>query len=112
MALSDILMCLTALPITPLYAFNGFWMFGETLCKLLPAFQVLSVLVSGLSLAGIALDRYKAVSITKSKSILSTSLVIAGIDLFAVMMAIPYTMNIKVRIHYIKVFSFNVHFSL
>ena len=40
MALSDIFMCLTALPITPLYAFNGYWMFGETLCKILPAFQV------------------------------------------------------------------------
>ena len=39
MALSDIIMCLTALPITPLYAFNGYWMFRETLCKL-PAFQV------------------------------------------------------------------------
>ena len=43
MALSDIIMCLTALPITPFYTFSGYWMFGETLCKLLPTFQVTKI---------------------------------------------------------------------
>ena len=40
MAFSDIVMCLTALPITPIYAFSGFWMFGEVACRILPACQV------------------------------------------------------------------------
>ena len=40
MAMSDIMMCLTALPVTPLYALSGYWMFGQVMCKLLPAFQV------------------------------------------------------------------------
>ena len=113
MALSDIIMCLTALPITPLYAFNGYWMFGETLCKLLPAFQVrldelnnpfdymillqvLSVLVSSLSLTGIALDRYQAVSVKESKGVFFTFSIITSIDLFAVIMSVPYAMNMKV----------------
>ena len=59
--------------------------------------QVVSVLVSGLSLSGIALDRYKAVTISKSKDILPTIFVIASIDIFAVLMAFPYSINIKVR---------------
>ena len=59
--------------------------------------QVVSVMVSGLSLSGIALDRYKAVTINKSKNILPTIFVIGSIDFFAVLMAFPYSLNIKVR---------------
>ena len=28
MAISDLVMCITALPVTPLYAFTGYWAFG------------------------------------------------------------------------------------
>ena len=57
----------------------------------------MSVLVSGLSLAGIALDRYQAVSINHSRSIISTLLVIVTIDTFAVIMALPYVNHMKVE---------------
>ena len=40
MALSDLVMCITALPVTPLYAFTGYWAFGEAACRVLPASQV------------------------------------------------------------------------
>ena len=48
-------------------------------------------------MSGIALDRYNAVSISKNKDILPTIITILGIDLFAMTMAIPYSLNIKVR---------------
>ena len=40
MALSDMVMCLTAAPLTPITSFYGQWYLGELLCKILPAFQV------------------------------------------------------------------------
>ena len=39
-ALSDMVMCLTAAPLTPITSFYGQWYLGELPCKILPAFQV------------------------------------------------------------------------
>ena len=39
-AVSDIIMCITAVPITPYTAFKGTWVFGKSFCHLLPLFQV------------------------------------------------------------------------
>ena len=36
----DMMICLTAAPVTPLSAFTGSWHFGWLPCKLLPLFQV------------------------------------------------------------------------
>ena len=40
MALSDVLMCLFAVPFTPLHSFMDSWVFGAVLCKLFPTSQV------------------------------------------------------------------------
>ena len=42
MAISDIIMCITAVPITPYTAFQGTWVFGKSFCHLLPLFQVIN----------------------------------------------------------------------
>ena len=40
MSLSDIMMCLTAAPLTPMTGFTGQWFLGQIPCKILPACQV------------------------------------------------------------------------
>ena len=40
MSLSDMIMCLTAAPLTPITSFTGRWFLGELPCKILPACQV------------------------------------------------------------------------
>ena len=40
MAVSDVLMCLFAVPFTPLHTFIDEWYFGDMLCKLFPTSQV------------------------------------------------------------------------
>ncbi len=40
LAASDVVMCLFAVPFTPLQSFTGRWAFGEALCKLFPFSQV------------------------------------------------------------------------
>jgi hypothetical protein len=42
LAISDVLMCLFAVPFTPLHSFMGEWVFGEFLCKLFPTSQVIN----------------------------------------------------------------------
>ncbi|VDO76120.1 unnamed protein product [Heligmosomoides polygyrus] len=42
LAASDLLLCITAVPITPVLAFMKRWMFGLLLCKLVPACQAIS----------------------------------------------------------------------
>ena len=42
---SDMVICLTAAPVTPLSAFSGSWHFGWLPCKLLPLFQVENLLL-------------------------------------------------------------------
>ncbi|XP_057328359.1 prolactin-releasing peptide receptor-like [Microplitis mediator] len=58
LAVSDILLCMLAVPLTPLYTFLGGWVFGESLCHLLPYAQGVSIYISTLTLTSIAIDRF------------------------------------------------------
>lgn len=58
LAVSDILMCLLAVPFTPLYTFIGRWVFGAAMCHVVSGAQAVSVYISSLTLTAIALDRY------------------------------------------------------
>ncbi|XP_059050673.1 prolactin-releasing peptide receptor-like [Achroia grisella] len=58
LALSDILLCLFAVPLTPMYTFIGRWVFGRLLCHLMPYAQGTSVYISTLTLTSIAIDRF------------------------------------------------------
>ncbi|KAK0411454.1 hypothetical protein QR680_005661 [Steinernema hermaphroditum] len=61
LAISDLLLCITALPITPVLAFVKRWLFGQFLCKLVPLCQGISVLISSYCLCFIAVDRYRSI---------------------------------------------------
>lgn len=58
LALSDILLCIFAVPFTPLYSFRGSWNFGSLLCHMMPFAQGCSVYISTLTLMSIAIDRF------------------------------------------------------
>ncbi|EDW99719.2 uncharacterized protein Dyak_GE22935 [Drosophila yakuba] len=58
LALSDILLCVLAVPFTPLYTFMGRWAFGRSLCHLVSFAQGCSIYISTLTLTSIAIDRY------------------------------------------------------
>lgn len=58
LAISDILMCLLAVPFTPIGFYLTSWVFGETLCHLVPMTLGLSVYVSTLTSTAIAIDRF------------------------------------------------------
>jgi len=57
LALSDILLCVLAVPFTPLYTFFGKWVFGSYICHMVPYAQGTSVYISTLTLMSIAIDR-------------------------------------------------------
>lgn len=58
LALSDILLCIFAVPFTPLYSFRGIWSWGSLLCHIMPFAQGCSVYISTLTLMSIAIDRF------------------------------------------------------
>ncbi|KAI5644180.1 7 transmembrane receptor (rhodopsin family) domain-containing protein [Phthorimaea operculella] len=58
LALSDILLCLLAVPPTPMYTFLGRWVFGRILCHIVPYAQGTSIYISTLTLTSIAIDRF------------------------------------------------------
>lgn len=58
LALSDILMCLLAVPFTPISFFQDYWILGKFLCHLIPFSLGISVYVSTLTSLAIAIDRY------------------------------------------------------
>lgn len=61
LAMSDVLMCLLSVPITPITNIFKTWFFGQWICHLLPFVQAVSVFVSTFSLSVIAIDRYNLV---------------------------------------------------
>lgn len=58
LAVSDIMMCLLAVPFTPLSYFMSSWTFGEALCHIVPMTLCICVYVSTLTSTAIAVDRY------------------------------------------------------
>lgn len=58
LAISDIMMCLLAVPFTPLSYFMSSWIFGEVLCHIVPMTLCICVYVSTLTSTAIAVDRY------------------------------------------------------
>ncbi|KJH48532.1 7 transmembrane receptor [Dictyocaulus viviparus] len=56
-----VLLCITAVPITPVLAFMKRWVFGLVLCKIVPSCQAISVLISSWCLCYIAIDRYRSI---------------------------------------------------
>src|SRR6218665_3606779 len=58
LAASDIMMCLLAVPFTPISALLRSWVFGETVCHLVPMALGVSVHVSTLTSTAIASDRF------------------------------------------------------
>lgn len=58
LALSDIFLCIFAVPFTPLYSFRGAWSWGSLLCHIMPFAQGCSVYISTLTLMSIAIDRF------------------------------------------------------
>ncbi|XP_013419052.1 prolactin-releasing peptide receptor [Lingula anatina] len=58
LAISDILMCLLAIPFTPMSYFMNTWTFGDAICKIVPMVSGVSVFVSTLTSIAIAVDRY------------------------------------------------------
>lgn len=58
LAVSDVIMCLLAVPFTPISGLLQSWPFGEALCHIVPMTMGVSVHVSTLTSTAIAVDRY------------------------------------------------------
>uniref|UniRef100_A0AC35U5W0 G_PROTEIN_RECEP_F1_2 domain-containing protein n=1 Tax=Rhabditophanes sp. KR3021 TaxID=114890 RepID=A0AC35U5W0_9BILA len=58
LVISDIIVCIFSLPLTPITNIVKQWHFGTPMCHLLPMIQAVSVYVSSFSLSAIAIDRY------------------------------------------------------
>ncbi|KAE9550809.1 hypothetical protein FO519_005981 [Halicephalobus sp. NKZ332] len=55
---TDLLLCLTGIPVTPWYALHKEWVFGELMCRLMPLSNSCAVFVTSWSLTAIAIDKY------------------------------------------------------
>ncbi|CAG9087506.1 hypothetical protein JYU34_021378 [Plutella xylostella] len=92
LALSDILLCVFAVPFTPLYTFLGRWVFGGPLCHIMPYAQGCSVYISTLTLTSIAIDRFFVIIYPfKPRMQLKTCIgLIIFIWVFALSVTFPY----------------------
>lgn len=99
LALSDILLCLLAVPFTPMYTFLGRWAFGKTLCHFMPFAQGCSIYISTLTLTSIAIDRYFVIIYPfKPRMKLSTCItIIIAIWMVALLATLPYGLYMKIQ---------------
>uniref|UniRef100_A0A8R1HP41 G_PROTEIN_RECEP_F1_2 domain-containing protein n=2 Tax=Caenorhabditis japonica TaxID=281687 RepID=A0A8R1HP41_CAEJA len=92
LCLSNVLMCLTSLPITFITNVYKQWFFSSPICKLIPLVQGASIFVSSFSLSAIALDRYNLV-VRPHKQKLSTRsamMIALLIWVISVVVCMPY----------------------
>ncbi|XP_040574622.1 prolactin-releasing peptide receptor [Lepeophtheirus salmonis] len=98
LAISDIVMCLFAVPFTPLQTFTGVWYFGEALCILFPFSQGVSVYISTLTLTIIAVDRFVVIIYPfRARMRVKTCIcLILIIDILAGIFTAPYAVHISI----------------
>ncbi|XP_055626043.1 neuropeptide Y receptor type 2 [Toxorhynchites rutilus septentrionalis] len=99
LALSDILLCVLAVPFTPSYTFLGRWVFGKLICHTVPLAQGCSVYISTLTLTSIAIDRFFVIIYPfHPRMKLSTCItIIVLIWTFALLVTLPY--GLYMRLH-------------
>lgn len=94
---SDILLCLTAIPVTLWYSLAKDWQFGSFMCHLVPLSTSCSVFVTSWSLTAIALDRYiHIIDPTRaSVTIRQASLVTLFLWLVCSLINVPHVMSYR-----------------
>ncbi|KAK0090377.1 hypothetical protein PV325_001151 [Microctonus aethiopoides] len=92
LAVSDVLLCILAVPFTPMYTFIGRWIFGNSLCHLVPYAQGVSVYISTLTLTSIAIDRFLVIiyPFHPRMKIETCLAIIIGIWTVALLLTLPY----------------------
>ncbi|XP_035669435.1 neuropeptide FF receptor 2-like [Branchiostoma floridae] len=97
LSVSDLLVSVFCMPFTLVDNIIKGWPFGDVMCKLSPAVQIVSVTASVFTLVAIALDRYYAIIYpTEPKfTIRRTMYVIAGVWILAIIVAIPQILLIQ-----------------
>ena len=101
LALADILLCILAVPFTPIYFFLKRWPFGDVMCTLVSMSQSTSVYVSTLTLTSIAIDRYFVIihPFRPKMRISVCYAIILGIWLTSITASIPYALYISQELY-------------
>ncbi|XP_053316240.1 neuromedin-B receptor [Spea bombifrons] len=93
LAVGDLLLLATCVPVDAFRFFFEEWMLGEVCCKLIPAIQLTSVGVSVFTLTALSADRYKAIvkpmDIQTSSAVLWTCVKATAIWIISVLLAVP-----------------------
>lgn len=99
LALSDILLCILAVPFTPLYTFLERWVFGSPLCHIVPYAQGCSVYISTLTLTAVAIDRFFVIVYPfQPRMKLSVCIsIIVSIWVFALLVTLPYGLYMRIQ---------------
>ncbi|KAJ1347639.1 hypothetical protein KIN20_002753 [Parelaphostrongylus tenuis] len=93
--LTDLLLVLTAVPVTPWYALTKTWEFGPAMCRIMPLSNSCSVFVTSWSLTAISIDKYLHIidptlaPVTKRQSLAITLL----IWLISALINVPYLLS-------------------
>ncbi len=98
LALSDILLCILAVPFTPSYTFLRRWIFGTILCHLVPYAQGVSVYISTLTLTAIAIDRFFVIiyPFQQRMRLIACIAIICIIWTISLLLTIPYGLYMQV----------------
>lgn len=98
LALSDILLCILAVPFTPLYTFLRRWVFGVALCHLVPFAQGCSVYISTLTLTAVAIDRFFVIMypFQPRMKLCVCVWIIVTIWMFSILGTLPYGLFMKI----------------
>ncbi|KAI6190542.1 7TM GPCR domain containing protein [Aphelenchoides bicaudatus] len=95
--LTDLLLCLTAIPVTPWYALTKEWIFGSFMCRLMPLSTSCAVFVTSWSLTAIAVDKFiHIIDPTREQfSVRFAGIVTVLIWVFCILVNIPYVTSFK-----------------
>ncbi|XP_076872212.1 neuromedin-B receptor [Brachyhypopomus gauderio] len=93
LAVGDLLLLVTCVPVDAIRYFFEEWIFGTVACKLIPVIQLTSVGVSVFTLTALSADRHKAIvnpmDIQASSAVFWTCLKAISIWVLSVLLAVP-----------------------
>lgn len=102
LALADMFVCATSLPITAYHNHTRQWHFGSFMCKLVPLLQGSGIFITSFTLMAIAYDRYRLLCHPfEAKFSLRSALLLVGFMwVFGCCAATPYALSMETEVNY------------
>ncbi|CAJ0594417.1 unnamed protein product [Cylicocyclus nassatus] len=99
LAVSDVILCMLSIPLTPITHIAKQWYFGSMLCRVVGGIQAIGLFIGTFSLCAIAIDRYFRLVVAPGSPLRKVNAIRITVLLWiiSILVTLPYVYHMKMK---------------